>query len=128
MNLSGISCDGMVRCVGRVDFRVLKEFLQGVAEATKKARHIRMTTPAGGDVEFDNVSGRPFAPIGDGYADEPGTHFMAGQVGWLPERKSINGTIVFDGAINFPCGILNEPVTLTLKSGKIIKIEGGSEA
>ena len=128
LDLIGSDIDMIVRCIGRVDFRVLKEFLQGVAGATKKAKHMRMTTPAGGDVEFDNVSGRPSPPIGDGYADKPGSHFMAGQIAWLPERKSINGTIVFDGAINIPCGALNEPVTLTLKSGKIVKIEGGSQA
>ena len=128
LSLNGLDSAAMVRCIGRVDFKILRDFLQGVADATKKAKQMRMTTPAGGDVEFNNVPGRPFAPIGDGYADEPGTHFMAGQVAWLPERESINGTIVFDGAINFPCGILNEPVTLTLKSGKIVKIEGGSQA
>jgi leucyl aminopeptidase (aminopeptidase T) len=128
MNLPGLNSAGMVRCIGRVDYIVLKEFLQGVAEATKKAKHMRMTTSAGGDVQFDNVSGRPSPPIGDGYADKPGSHFMAGQIAWLPERKSINGTIVFDGAINLPCGILKEPVILTLESGKIVKIEGGSEA
>ena len=128
LDLIGSDIDMIVRCIGRVDFRVLKEFLQGVAGATKKAKHMRMTTPAGGDVEFDNVSGRPSPSIGDGYADEPGSHFMPGMIGWLPERKSINGTIVFDGAIFPPCGILKEPVILTLESGKIVKIGGGSQA
>ena len=128
MNLPGLDSAAMVRCIGRVNFRVLKEFLQGVADATKKAKHVRMTTPAGGDVEFNNVSGRPSPPIGDGYADKPGSYFMAGQIAWIPELASINGTIVFDGAINIPCGILKEPVVLTLVSGKIVKIEGGVQA
>ena len=128
MNLPGLDSATMVRCIGRVDYEVLKEFLQGVADATKKAKHVRMTTLVGGDVEFDNVSGRPSPPIGDGYADKPGSHFMPGMIGWLPERKSINGTIVFDGAIFPVCGILKEPVVLTLDSGKIIKIEGGLQA
>ena len=128
MNLPGLDSATMVRCIGRVDYEVLKEFLQGVADATKKAKHVRMTTLVGGDVEFDNVSGRPSPPIGDGYADKPGSHFMAGQIAWIPELTSINGTIVFDGAINIPCGLLKEPVVLTLDSGKIIKIEGGLQA
>ena len=128
LDLIGSDVDMLVRCIGRVDFNVLKEFLQGVADATKKAKHVRMTTLVGGDVEFDNVSGRPSPPIGDGYADKPGSHFMPGMIGWLPERKSINGTIVFDGAIFPVCGILKEPVVLTLDSGKIIKIEGGLQA
>ncbi|GAI16337.1 unnamed protein product, partial [marine sediment metagenome] len=64
-----------------------------------------------------------------GYADTPGSHMMAGQIGWSPNFESINGTIVFDGSLVPPIiGILKEPVRLTIKTGKVVKIEGGKEA
>ncbi|MBA7590983.1 2,5-dihydroxypyridine 5,6-dioxygenase [subsurface metagenome] len=63
-----------------------------------------------------------------GYADTPGTHFLAGQIGWAPDFKSINGTIVFDGSLVEMCGILRDPVSLIIKEGEITKVEGGRQA
>lgn len=133
--LVGMNVDMMTRCIGRVDYPRLKEFMEKITEMTKNAKHIRMTTPAGEDVEFDN------AKVGDkkpdpthpllmclGYADVPGSHMMAGQIGWSPDLESINGIIVFDGSLVPPCGKLEEPVRLTIKAGEIIKVEGGKQA
>jgi len=127
LELTGATVGTMVRCVGRVNYPDLKILLNELANATKAAKHIRMTTPAGTDLEFDNHPDTEFS-ISDGYADKPGIHFMAGQVGWLPDRESINGTIVFDGSLVPPCGVLDEPVHLTMKSGEIVKIEGRAQA
>jgi len=123
----GATISMMVRCIGRVDYPNLKRFLQGVGDLTNKAKHIRMTNPAGTDVEFDNIPGVNVS-IEDGYADEPGIHWLAGQIGWLPDSKSINGVIVFDGSLGPPCGVLSEPICLTMKEGVIVKIEGGAQA
>jgi len=127
LELTGATASMMIRCVGRVNYPDLKIFLRELADATRTAKHLRMTTPAGTDVAFDNIPDSEFS-IEDGYADTPGIHFMAGQVGWLPDRESINGTIVFDGSIVPPCDVLEEPVRLTMKSGQIVKIEGGAQA
>lgn len=53
--LVGMNADMMVRCIGRVDYPVLEEFSERIAEMTKTTTHIHMTTPACGDVEFDNA-------------------------------------------------------------------------
>jgi len=135
MCLVGMNVDMMVRCIGRVDYPTLKEFMEKITEMTKNAKHIRMTTPAGEDVEFDNAKiedGKPDPtyPLTAslGYANVPGSHMMAGQIGWAPNLESINGTIVFDGSLVPPCGKLEKPVRLTIKSGEIIKVEGGKQA
>ena len=52
--LVGSDVDMLVRCVGRVDYDVLGEFETRFADMTYAAKHVRLTTPAGGDVEFDN--------------------------------------------------------------------------
>jgi leucyl aminopeptidase (aminopeptidase T) len=126
--LVGMNVDMMVRCIGRVDYPTLEKFEKKITEMTLNAKHVRMTTPAGEDVEFDNFPGRK--PIMElGYADTPGSHMMAGQIGWSPALETVNGVIVFDGSLVPPIvGLLKQPVALHVKNGEIIKVEGGKEA
>jgi 2,5-dihydroxypyridine 5,6-dioxygenase len=125
--LVGMDTDMMIRCIGRVDFPTLVEFQSRVVEMTKKAKRMRVTTPAGNDVTFNNVPGRPVT-LESGYADTPGPHFLSGQIGWAPDFDSINGVIVFDGSLVPPVGLLKEPVKLHVKAGAVEKVEGGKEA
>jgi len=135
MNLVGMNASMMTRCIGRIDYPTLKELMKKIREMTKNAKHVRLTTPAGEDVEFDNAKigdgkpdpTHPFSR-GFGYADVPGVHMMSGQIGWAPNLESVNGTIVFDGSLVPPCGKLEEPIRLTIKAGEIVKVEGGKQA
>ncbi|MGA2307988.1 MAG: hypothetical protein ABSG57_00380 [Candidatus Bathyarchaeia archaeon] len=63
-----------------------------------------------------------------GYAEVPGQHLLAGQIGWRPVVESINGMIVFDGSIVPPIGVVKTPVKLHVKHGKVVRFEGGDEA
>jgi 2,5-dihydroxypyridine 5,6-dioxygenase len=123
--LVGMTVDMMVRCIGRIDHKLLGEFLEKVYDMTVKAKRFRFTTPAGGNLEFENSSdpNRVYG-IDNGYADVPGSHMMSGQIGWTPEWDTINGKIVFDGSLDPPIGLLDEPVVLTIEKGKVKKIEG----
>lgn len=133
--LTGVNTDIMVRCIGRIDYPTLKEFIEKIAEMTRNAKHVRVKTPADGDVEFDMPKTKDGKPDPNrpytarlGYADVPGSHMMGGQIGGVPDLESVNGTIVFDGSIVPPCGILEQPVRLTIKAGTIIRVEGGRQA
>lgn len=135
MVCSTMNADTLVRLFGRVDIFKLKEFIAIIFEMTKNAKVIRQTTPAGGDIEFCNaktLDGQPDPnhPIGmqNGDAGSPGIYFPLGQIGWAPEIESINGTIVCDGLLHPPCGLLDDPVHLTITSGKITKVMGGPQA
>jgi 2,5-dihydroxypyridine 5,6-dioxygenase len=125
--LVGLNADMMIRCIGRIDYRVLKQFMQTISEMTSNAKHVRITTPAGEDVEFDNDPERKLMPR-LGYADTPGSHMMAGQIGWKPIYDSINGVVVYDGSVVPPIGLLQAPIFLHVAKGEIVKIEGGKEA
>jgi len=129
MNLVGMNVDMMVRLVGRVDYPVLTEFLEKTLELTKATKHMRWTSPAGTDVEFD-MSDDPnyLLTMDNGYAESPGVYMLGGQIGWPPVLESINGLIVFDGSLVPPCGLLEEPVRLTIEKGRVTKIEGGTQA
>jgi leucyl aminopeptidase (aminopeptidase T) len=127
-NLVGMSVEMMVRNMGRVDYPNLENFLKLVTQKAIAAKHMRITTPAGTDVEFDNEPGRKIT-VDFGYADTPGSHMMAGQISCVPNFESINGKIVFDGSLVPPVvGLLQTPVGLTIKKGVIVKFEGGKEA
>jgi len=126
MDLPGMTPDMMNRCIGRINYPVLKAFLEKVRDMTKAAKHIRVTNPAGTDVEFENEPDRPWR-LHTGYATTPGAHMMGGQISWAPKFDSINGNIVFDGSV-VPIGVLKEPIKLKVKNGIAEKIEGGSEA
>jgi len=127
LNACGMNVDMMTRIIGRVDFPTLEKYQDKLKGMTEVAKHVRMTTPAGEDVEFDND---PKAPVGSdvGYADTPGSHMQAGQIGWAPVFESIDGTIVFDGSIVPPIGLVKEPVKLKVREGEVKKIEGGKDA
>lgn len=133
--LYGMNVDMMVRCIGQVDYPILKEFMEKIAAMTREAKQVRVTTPAGGDVTFrmpkteggEPDPNRPYTAR-LGYAHTPGSHMMGGQIGGAPDLASINGTIVFDGSVSPPCGRLEEPVVLTITGGRIVKVEGGNQA
>ena len=129
--LVGMDAPMMVRCIGKVNWSALREFQTRISDMTHKARRMRITTPAGTDVNFENDTKRPVCNE-LGYADTPGPHFLGGQIGWAPIEESIKDTIVFDGSFSgggeADLGILKEPIKLTIKKGKIVKVEGGREA
>jgi len=129
MNAVGMNADLMVRCIGRVNYPILGKFLERLREMTMGAKHVRMTTPEGEDLEFDNSSDpNHLYTLEKGYADKPGSHMLAGQIAWTPDLDSINGTLVFDGSLVQPCGRLETPIRLTSEKGKVVKIEGGNQA
>jgi leucyl aminopeptidase (aminopeptidase T) len=125
--LVGMNADMMVRCIGRTDYPTLGKFLDKVSKLTVAAKDVRITSPAGMDVTFKNTPGAtPRYALG--YADDPGSHMMAGQIGWPIEHASINGKIVFDGSVVPPIGLVKDPIVLHIKNGDIVKFEGGTEA
>ena len=126
LNLSGMNVDMLVRTIGRVDMQALGEFQGKLADMLRAAKKIRLTSPAGEDVEMEFD---PKAPVVNdvGFADTPGPHFLSGQL-TAGYSSSVNGVIVFDGSVVPPIGLLKQPVKLHVTKGRVEKIEGGSEA
>lgn len=125
--LVGMDADLMVRVIGRVDKELLAGFLHRVADMTGSAKNVKITTPAGCDLEF-KIEPRHKLSCDDGRADMPGMHMLAGQICFIPKLDSINGTLVFDGSLMPPCGLLNEPVFMKVEKGRVTEIGGGSQA
>ncbi|MBW2617411.1 MAG: leucyl aminopeptidase, partial [Deltaproteobacteria bacterium] len=128
--LGGLSPAQLIRCIGEVDIAAQRVFQEKVVEVSQQAHRMRMTNPAGTDVSFENSPDRPFA--NEHVAHTPGGHFLIGQIGWAPVEESINGTLVFDGAISgggeADIGLVSEPVVYEVEKGWIKEIIGGKEA
>lgn len=128
--LGGLEPVRVVRCIARLDMDLQEKFQNKVVELTHKASKMRITTPAGTDVSFENIPERPIT--NELRADVPGPHFLVGQIGWAPREESINGTIVFDGSFSgggeADLGILANPIELTIEKGRIVDIKGEEEA
>jgi leucyl aminopeptidase (aminopeptidase T) len=101
--------------------------MRRVAGLTRDAHRVRIETPAGTAVEFDNAPDHPMT-CDTGEAGRPGVFMLSGQIGWSPALDTIEGTIVFDGSLA-PCpGLLKEPVRLTVRRVRVVDIAGGSDA
>jgi leucyl aminopeptidase (aminopeptidase T) len=127
--------DRLVRCVGRVDWKLTRQFVHHLTELTRHAKKVRVTTPAGNDVSFE-MDGRPVVPetmeCTRLNACGVHAHFLGGQIIWAPVEATINGRIVFDGSLagggEAYFGLLKTPVVLDIKNGRITKVSGGQEA
>ncbi len=125
--LVGMDADMMVRVIERVDLQVLRTFQDVLADMLRSTRRIKITSPAGTDVEFER---EPTGSVlnNKGEAFTPGSHMLPGQISIAPVFKTINGVIVFDGSVYPPLGLLKQPIKLHVKEGVIVEIEGGEDA
>ncbi|MEM2021161.1 MAG: hypothetical protein QXP80_02905 [Zestosphaera sp.] len=125
--LVGMDVDMMIRVIERVDLQVLREFQDVLAGMLRSARRIKITSPAGTDVEFER---EPTGSVlnNKGEAFTPGSHMLPGQISIAPVFKTINGVIVFDGSVYPPLGLLKQPIKLHVREGVIEEIEGGEDA
>ncbi|MFI3312323.1 MAG: aminopeptidase [Eubacteriales bacterium] len=118
----------MIRTIGNVETAQLQVFMKKVAEMNRNAKIMRVTTPTGCDVSFE-IDPNHLVCCDCGDATAPGIHMLTGQLNVVPKFGSINGTIVFEGAVTPPFGSsLKEPINLTVEKGIITAVTGGEEA
>jgi 2,5-dihydroxypyridine 5,6-dioxygenase len=100
------------------------------AELLEQAKEIHVVSEAGTDLVCSK-EGRP-GSTEVGIADVPGRwdNFGYGLVGCAPWEDSAEGTLVINsGDYVVPLySHVNEPITCTIRGGRIVKIEGGGSA
>ncbi len=127
--LTGMDVEMMVRTIAQVDYPKMIDLSHVLGGLLAQADHIRVTSPAGTDL-VAKMDGRKIRYSGK-LADTPGEPIMlGGQISWCPLEETIEGTVVFDGALWPPkeLGLLHSPIRLTLEDGRVTKVEGSSEA
>ncbi len=125
--LVGLNEEMMVRTIGRVKRESLEAFMMKVSELTRQAEDVKVTTPAGTHLEFKNDPNHP-VDCDAGDASSPGMHFLAGQIAWSPDLETIDGKLVFDGSVDPPIGLLEDPIEIKVEKGRVVEIDGGREA
>ena len=125
--LVGMDADMMTRLIGRVDQSRLSKFLRVVADMTYSAKTMKITTPAGCDLEFE-LNPENILSCDDGVATVPGMYMLGGQICFIPKLASINGLLVFEGTISPVPGAVSEPVIMTVEEGAVREIKGGASA
>lgn len=127
--LTGMDTEMIVKTLGRVNTPKLIALGETLRQLVEAANEVRVTSPGGTDLLAYN-QGRKVRQSGK-LADTKGEPVMlGGQVSWCPMEETINGRLVFDGALWPPMelGLLRNPVAVTIEKGAITKIEGGTEA
>lgn len=127
--LTGMDVDMLVRCISRIDYVKMVQLGERLVDLTKNASEFRATSPAGTDLSC--IIDRQMVRHSGRILKEPGWATLGGQAGLgTPKWGTANGTLVFDGCIWPPdeVNVLREPVKLTIKENRIIKIDGGVQA
>jgi len=110
------------------DFEAIRPACDGLAERLGTARRAELTTPGGTNMTFD-LTGRPGNSHSCIVHEKGFTGVPNIEANTSPAEDSAEGVIVADAAVpNYGIGPLREPVTLKVKGGRIISIEGGEQA
>ena len=128
--LAGMDVDAVIRTIGKVDYPGVIALGDEIVHLLNSSETIQVATDLGTKLtaHLDKNADQP-----GGIATRKGALIMlGGQVGCLPIENSIEGKIVVNGVIWPPeeIGVLksNETVSLIVKNGGIMEVEGGSAA
>jgi leucyl aminopeptidase (aminopeptidase T) len=111
------------------DYGALRELSAQLGARLSGSRSVRVTTPGGTDCTFD-VTGREWR-LDDGVLDQPGAfgNLPAGEVFVAPLATGADGVCVIDCSIALGGeGLVDAPIQLTFRAGRIVGIEGGRSA
>ena len=84
--LGGMESERITRCIAMLDMELQEKFQNKVVELTGKVKKMRVTTPAGTDVSFENIKERPIT--NELRADTPDLIFLSARSAGPPKRKA----------------------------------------
>ncbi len=127
--LCGMDVEMMVNTISSLNVDDVIEFGEYLCEVLRNTDEVIVRTQNGTDLKGYN-RGRFIKHAGNKALWKGNSTMLSGQVSWCPIEETIEGTIVFDGAIFPPKEIclVEAPVKLTMKEGRITSVEGGKDA
>lgn len=126
--LTGMDTEMMVNTIAKVNYDKVVEFGEYLTERLSKVEDIIIRSKNGTDLKA-NQKGRKIRHSGQKATKKGYPVMLCGQVSWCPIEETIEGTLVFDGALYPPeeLGILRNNVILTIKEGRIVDFAGEGE-
>lgn len=127
--LCGMDVEMLVNTLANVDVDTVIEFGEYIVGVIEKADEIIIKSPAGTNLRASK--GDRFVKHSGQKATKKGWPVMlCGQVTVCPIEETIEGTLVFDGALFPPAeiGILYGKVIMQVEKGVVKSVEGGAQA
>ena len=120
------------------DLEQICDLQRRIGEVYDHGKKIHVTSPAGSDLVAD-ISGMPPGYFAERWRKMPfernaktgklgGGTWPYGEIHVEPVPGTANGKVVWDTTSHYPSGLWRDPVTLTIKNGKVVSIDGGAEA
>ena len=127
--LTGMDVMMMVRTISAIDYDLVIQLGETLQHHVQNADEVIVRSAAGTDLKGFN-RGRKVRLSGKKATEKGYPIMLAGQISWCPLEETINGTLVFDGALWPPLeiGRLTNPVKMTLTDGRVSGICGGHDA
>jgi len=131
--MEGLTSDILMGPSVKADYHLMNEVgpkLKGVMDRGGRW-HITSETGTDFTCEVKPNTGRWMASKADLSNNSWGfamAAFPDGEFGANPVRGTGNGVVVWDTSVHYPRGLLREPISLIIREGRVVKIEGGTEA
>lgn len=129
LSMPDYSLSMLKRSALHVDFHAISPVAGSLGNHLTKAGRVTVSSPAGTALAVD-IAGRS-ANVCPGWCDGPGTLASPpdAETNVAPVEYSADGILVVDGSIPFPgLGLLDEPVTLEIRQGRIVSGHGSKFA
>lgn len=123
--LLGLDVEMLVNTVADVDIDAIVDFGEYLKVRFEAAKDILVTTKEGTNLH-GNMGGRIVRHSGQKATKKGYPVMLSGQISFCPVEETIEGTLVFDGAVFPPTsmGILKTNVVLELKKGRVVDFSG----
>jgi len=121
-----ITIDTLCRGAATADYGEVQKITRQVAEILAAGKQVRITTKAGTDVTM-GIAGRKCHQLAGVWRAGSVACFPDGEVALAPLEGTARGKIVIDSSMH-QIGLLKDPIIWTVEAGKVVKIEGKSEA
>jgi len=127
--INTIDFKDLIRTIN-IDYPKIQRKHKALKSVVEKGTDLHVRTKAGTDLHMKiDVANIKSA---DGNYAKPGTggNLPAGEVYFPPKKKSVNGKVVIDGSSRnrYSTTIIKNPITLIIKNGDLIDIQGKEEA
>ena len=125
--LPGITEDCMLRTLS-ADYNEIAELSQKVARVLSEGSRVRVSSPAGTEIEF-SIEGRS-AHADTGLVHHPGemSNLPAGEAYLAPLEETANGVIIFEAAVAGVGKLGQEKIRIKVENGYAVEITGGRQA
>ncbi len=110
------------------DFVAVRARAERLAKLWRRTREVRITSPAGTDLRATVEGREPMAWL-TGICRNPGevSALPGGEVSLPPLEGTSDGTVVWERVAS-DLGALEGPVHITVRAGRVVRIEGGASA